>query len=115
MPDTNDEIERLQRLRDRNLQARDPSTRRGRYQSQYHRQRAARKGLTAGSVLSTFSHKVRGLFVGILLGLLAWILLSILVDAPWVDLAGLGAAVLFSAAGVFIGASFDWRDDLRDF
>jgi hypothetical protein len=37
------------------------------------------------------------------------------VKAAWVDLAGLGAVLLFAAAGVLVGASFDWRDDLRDF
>ena len=115
MPGSDDEIERLQRLRDRQLQARDPSGKRSRYEVEYKRQNAARKGLTLRSIFNTFSNKLKGLFIGIIIGLIAWVLVSIFVDATWKDLAGFALAMLCALVGVALGASFDWRDNLRNF
>lgn len=114
-PSNNDEVERLKRIRDRQLADRDPSGKRSGYTRTYSRQRSARQPLTLKSAINTFSNKLKGLIVGVLAGILAWIVLSLLVTAPWVDWAGLAAILLLAVAGVIVGASFDWRDDLRNF
>lgn len=114
-PSNNDEVDRLKRIRDRQLADRDPSGKRRGYTNTYSRQRSARQPLTLKSAVNTFSNKLKGLFMGIVLGVITWIVLSLLVTAPWVDWAGLAAILAFAGAGVLVGASFDWRDNLRNF
>jgi hypothetical protein len=41
-------------------------------------------------------------------------LLVAFVKADWVDLAGVLAVLVCPSLGFIFGASFDWRDELRD-
>jgi sulfite exporter TauE/SafE len=116
MSGSEDDVERWQRISERQISARDPSTvRKQRVQSVVQRQRTTRKAMTTKDIVRVFSYKMLGGIAGLVLGMIAWIVLTRLVVAWWVDYAGLGAAVLLAALGVLIGASFDWRDDLRNF
>jgi len=116
MAGTDDEIERWERIRDRQIAARDPSvTRKTRYQRVAQRQTSNRKKMTFSDIVHVFSYKVIGFFTGLLLGFIAWVVMSILLIDWWVDWAGLITAILLSALGILVGASFDWRQDLRDF
>ncbi len=115
MPTSDDEIRRLQRIRDQQLAARKPSEKRDKYFKEYHARHPDRKPMTLKEILLVFNNKWRGLFIGVLLGLLVWLVLSLLIDASWRDLAGAAVVVILGLLGVLIGASFDWRDDLRKF
>ncbi len=115
MPTSDDEIKRLQRIRDQQLAARKPSEKRDKYFKEYRARHPDRKPMTLKEILLVFNNKWRGLFIGILVGLLVWLVLSYLIDASWRDIAGLAAVAILGMVGVIIGASFDWRDDIRKF
>ncbi len=115
MPTSDDEIRRLQHLRDRQLAARKPSEKRDKYFKEYHTRHPARKPMTLKEIIEVFSNKWRGLFIGVLAGGVIWLALPLFIEASWRDLAGLGLTVVLGLIGVLVGASFDWRDDLRKF
>ncbi len=82
MPTSDDEIRRLQRLRDRQLAARKPSEKREKFFKEYHARHSTRKPMTLKEIIDVFSNKWRGLFIGVLTGVLIWLLLSLVPDAP---------------------------------
>jgi uncharacterized protein YacL len=109
-----DERERLKRLRDRQLRARNPqrgdarlmrhvATRRGRRQ----------KKVTLAEMVRDLPQKWRGLFLGAIIGMLIWLLLYILADGMWVDLVGLVSIVVLAFLGFALGQAFDVRDELK--
>lgn len=113
MPTSDDEIKRLQRIRDQQLASRVPTEKREKYFKEYHARHSARKPMTLKEILYVFNNKWRGLFLGVLLGVVIWLVVPLLTDTPWRDLIGLAAIVILGIVGVIIGASFDWRDDVR--
>ncbi len=114
-PSNNDDLEHLQRIRDRQIADRDPSGTRQKYSKQYGRQTRSRKPTTMKGVLNVFPNWMKGAFLGVIVGFIAWVVMSVTLDAAWVDWAGLAAVVILAGIGAFVGSSFDWRDDLRDF
>ena len=114
MSNQNKEIERLQRLRDRQLQARDPLKKERKKQGHITRQFKSRKGYTFGTASNDIGYKVKGALIGIFVAVLLWIILSIFIKESWVDLVGLFAVISFPLIGFILGSSFDWRDKLRD-
>ena len=107
-----DEIRRLQRIRDEQLQARDPKAKdKATSQRLATKHRWSRKKTTVWDVVDDFPAKWFYMLVGVLVGVSAALVLNILVDASWAPMAG-GIILLFSLiAGRVIGAIFDWRDD----
>jgi hypothetical protein len=116
MPDQDDEIKRYQRIRDQQLAAARPSAKRDRYFKEYKKSHSKRKQLTFSSLIEVFDYKWRGLAIGLILGLLLWqFLLPAFIKSPLLFWAGLIVTLLLGGLGMFFGASFDWRDDLRKF
>jgi hypothetical protein len=116
MPNQEDEIKRYQRIRDQQLAAARPSAKRDRYFKEYRKSHSNHKPTTLKDIIGVFDHKWRGLVIGLILGLIIWqVLLPMLTDAPWRNWAGLIVMILLGGLGMFFGASFDWRDDLRKF
>lgn len=125
MSDKDREIERLIRLRERQLQARDPHAKERKFERRdvARRRRKADERLSLGEILGYFPHKFRLAAVGALIGLLILIALPLMVEALlpgvieiiWLQIAGLVSIVVLAMIGWVIGSSFDWRDELRDF
>jgi Flp pilus assembly protein TadB len=113
--DSNNELERLKRLREQQLRDRDPLKKQRKVQRTVTRKYRARKNETLGELIAGVSHKLKGLIVGLFLGLLIWFLLALVFQETWVDLAGILAVVFLPALGVLFGGAFDTRDNLRDF
>ena len=110
------ERERLQRLRDRQLSARNPRKSDDRLMRQVARRgRRRQKKVTFGEMLRDLPHKWRGLFIGIVAGMLLWIVLDFLAEGVWVDAAGVLAIVFLAFFGFVMGRAFDVRDELRRF
>jgi len=110
----NDERERLKRLRERQLQARNPKKADQKVMRQVARRRGRRqKKVTVGEMVRDLPHKWRGLFFGCILGAILWLLLSLLVELAWVDLLGLAAILVLALVGYAMGQAFDARDELR--
>jgi hypothetical protein len=114
---TENEQERLKRLRDQQIQARDPKKKerqlsrritarnKALHEQEKHFYRAAAKDV---------SHKARGIYIGAVVGLVVMILLALFVEGKSVNLISILAIPFFISLGFLIGASLDWRDDMRD-
>lgn len=108
-----DERERLRRLRDRQLQARNPKKADARVMRSVARRRGRKqKKITLADMVRELPHKWRGLFFGIIIGTLIWLVLSALAEGAWVDPVGLISIVAAGSLGFALGQAFDARDDL---
>ena len=105
-----DELERLKRLRDQQLAARDP---RQRDRKLYARlsQQSKKKPLTLQSVLADFQSKWTWMFGGGLIGLAAAIFLPLILPYSWVWM--IQGTLIFAgiALGRLMGTVLDWRSD----
>ncbi|MBM3151371.1 MAG: hypothetical protein FJZ96_04075 [Chloroflexi bacterium] len=109
------EQERLLRLREQQLSARDPRHKRDQIaRLASNRERATDRRITTGRVWRTVSHLWRGIFIGLLLGIALVIGLPALWLSPWAlvvaIIVGLGLTGLFA----MIGSLLDYRDNLKD-
>ena len=115
MSDQRDEVERIQRIRERQLRLRDPKLRERQFQhkvaSRYRPDR-----LTIGQAIRELPGKWLGTIAGGLIGILVAIAFHILVelDAAWVDYASYGIVLSGLVLGRGVGAALDWRDEDHD-
>ncbi len=54
------------------------------------------------------------MYIGALLGLVIMLLLPMVMEGKMANIIGIAAFPFLIALGLLIGASFDWRDDIRD-
>ena len=110
------ERERLARLRDRQLSARNPRKTDDRIMQQVARRgRRRQKKVTFGEMVRDLPHKWRGLFIGIIAGMLLWIIFDFVGEGLWVDAVGILAIAFLAMLGFVMGRAFDARDELRRF
>jgi uncharacterized membrane protein len=112
MNNQEDEIRRLQRIRDEQLQARDP-TAKGRAQQQrlVKKHGHSRKKMTAKSIIMDFPAKWQFMVIGTLIGVLVALVLNIFVQAQWAQIVG-GVLIVFGlVAGRMMGAIKDWGNE----
>ncbi|MBM3144851.1 MAG: efflux RND transporter permease subunit [Chloroflexi bacterium] len=110
------EQDRLKRLRDQQIRARDPSVKEQRI-SQHITAQQKRKRKNENFIkdsVGDVSHKVKGVYIGAVLGLVIMITLPMLIEGRAAIIIGVAAFPFSMALGFIIGASFDWRDELRD-
>ncbi len=115
MNDQQKEIERLRRLREKQLSARDPLKQTRRDMSGLTRREKQRAGFTFSKLYQEMDHKWQGLVIGFLIGLLIAVVVGLAVPTTtgaWIALLGLVIPPVF---GFVFGASLDWRDDIRRF
>jgi hypothetical protein len=111
-----DEIDRIQAIRKRQIEARDPTKKE--YQSQkriakkYKRIRGNDNFFVDG--WKSLSKAWKGFLIGGFIGLIINIILPSYVPGISGVLFGIAAIILFMALGMALGGSFDWRDNLRD-
>jgi hypothetical protein len=115
MSDKNDELRRLKRIRDQQIQARDPSVKQKKLQRTIATRR--RKSVRKASfleILSQVSHKIKGTLIGGIIGLLIFLILPYFVKTSWIDLVGIGAIFFLAILGFFLGQALDARDSLKE-
>ena len=112
MSGQDDEIRRLQRLRDEQLRTRDPTAKeRAKQRRIAARRRSTRKKTTVWTVITDFPAKWLLMIVGALIGLLIALIINILVQAQWAQIVG-GVVVVFGlVVGRVLGAVRDWGDE----
>ncbi len=109
-----DERDRLRRLRDRQLQTRNPQRGDARLMRHVAKRRGRRqKKVTPADMVRELPHKWRGLFLGAIIGMFIWLLLYILAQGAWIDLVGLACMVVLAFLGFALGQAFDVRDELK--
>lgn len=111
----NPEQERLKRLRDRQLQDRDPLVK-GR---QFHREsvikeKRSKKPFSFSGAWADIPHIAKVPFYGLLMGILVIIALPYFWDSQWTFLAGAGVTLLFILFGAVVGNALDLRDNIKD-
>lgn len=107
-----DEVRRLQCLRDEQLQTRDPTAKeRARQQRLVTKHSHRRKKMTVKSILMDFPAKWQYMVIGTLIGLLVALVINILVQEPWAQIVG-GVLIVFGlVGGRLVGASRDWGNE----
>jgi hypothetical protein len=116
MPNNLDpEQERLIRLRERQLSTRDPGIKKKKFNNILtDRERKTKNTLSIGRVWNVIPHIWRGVFYGIVIGLITMAVLpSIWIsDKAW--LVSIISTAVFIVMGVLIGSALDYRDNLKD-
>ena len=111
------EQERAKRIRDEQLRVRDPKAKERRDSARYAQK--SKKQIDnqrfAKDTISSIPYGWRLGFYGLVIGFIIEVALPLFVEGNWVSMAGWVAVLLSTAFGVLVGASLDWRDDLRDF
>lgn len=113
--DRDKEIERLQRLRERQINARDPHKLTRKHMATASSREKKRKKFTADQILKEMDHKWVGLIYGFLIGGILSLVIGFLVPGSTGALIALLTLVIPPVAGFAFGASLDWRDDMRKF
>jgi hypothetical protein len=112
MKSDEDELSRLQSLRDQQIRDRDPTaSKTAQYRrtvANYNRQQ---KKITLTSVISDMPAKFWYMIIGGLLGGVLALILTILVDATWVTAVGWIAILFGVVSGRVMGATRDWGDE----
>jgi VIT1/CCC1 family predicted Fe2+/Mn2+ transporter len=112
MSNKDDEVRRLQRLREEQLRARDPSAKeKALHQRLSTKHRKARKRITVKSVILDFPAKWLLMIIGGLLGVLIALIINMVVQEQWVKVVGLIIVVFGIAVGRLLGAVRDWGDE----
>ena len=110
------EVDRLRRLRDKQLEARDPGKKERRLQQSIAtRQRSSTEPTSVGSMWKDIPHSWKGLLYGGLVGAAIIIGLPYLLDYPWLETATLVAFPFFVVLGFFIGRAADTRDRIKEY
>jgi len=109
MSNRNDEIERLRRLREKQITARDPLAK----EKAYHARMSARprSRMTAITILKDFPLKWTLMFAGGILAAIVAVVLSLSVKASWVPLVAFALIAAGLIVGRVIGAVLDWRNE----
>ncbi len=114
MSDKN-EVERLKRLREKQLSARDPNAYERKVQGEI-----ARKANTARKKQNFWKDSAKGLSrtlwgaaIGAVLGLIVLLVLGILMPGDLGGMLGIVAILILAVIGALIGGSFEWREEMR--
>jgi hypothetical protein len=105
-----DELERLKRLRERQLADRDP---RARDRALYQKVSALRqsKKLTLKNVLADLQAKWLWMFVGGVIGAIAALVIVLVFQAKWAEYVGYAIIAFGIVVGRLLGAVRDWGDE----
>ena len=111
-----DEIERIKRIRDAQIQARDPTVKQrqvqGKIATKYHRTKSQEHFVR--DAWGKFENIWKGLILGAFLGVLVMVFLPQFLPGQLGLLLGVSAIPLLMALGALFGAAFDWRDKIQD-
>ncbi|MGD8632711.1 MAG: hypothetical protein PVF85_04015 [Anaerolineales bacterium] len=111
-----DEVERIRRIRDRQIQMRDPQIKQKKLQRTISKRRRSRlESFDFTRLFSELPKLITGTLLGVLIGLLALVILPYFVKTDWVDYLGLGILIFTTFMGAAFGRAIDARDSLRDF
>ncbi len=115
MPTNPKEVERLKRIRDQQLRARDPLIKQRKLDhtiASKHRQ--ARGRFSFGKMWSEIPHRWRDATLGALLGSAAMIIVPGLIPGNWGLCLGVGALPFAAFLGFLIGRYEDSKEDVKD-
>lgn len=115
MSSRNSEQERFRRIRDRQIQLRDPQKKVNTLQHSISRRR--KKSVTRFSFRSMISetpNKFLGFVLGLIIGVLVLIIVPDFVEPPWGDVVGFVSIVFLAILGFLLGQAMDARDRIKE-
>ena len=116
MSGNDQELERLKRLRERQLADRDPLVEQRQFQrsSAQRERRLAKKSYSFSQMWNDVPHAWRGFFYGVVLGTVVLIILPLFWISPWAVPCSASTIVVFAIIGVIIGRAIDTRENIKD-
>jgi len=112
---SNQEQERLRKLREQQLQARDPLAKQRKFQqSSSRKEKRMRKSLSFSDVWNDIPHVVKVPLYGLIVGLILVVMIPKLWNSQYAIMIAGGLTLFFIIFGVFLGNALDIRDKLRD-
>ncbi|MBL8102271.1 MAG: hypothetical protein JNM02_07065 [Anaerolineales bacterium] len=112
---SNQEQERLKRLREKQLQARDPLVKQRQFQHNSSvKEKRMRKPFSMSKAWKDIPHLVKVPFYSLILGIVVIFVLPTFWDSTYAIYVGAGATALFMIFGAILGNSLDLRDDIRN-
>lgn len=112
MSNRNDEVERIQRIRDQQIRARDPKAQARKTQQKIRARRREDK-FSFQDILRTISAKWWGMIIGGIIGLVMAIVLNeaIVTEASWMEYVGYVIVLAGIVLGRGVGAAMDWSEE----
>ena len=111
-----DEIDRINAIRQRQIDARNPRKKeiqaQKRIATKYKSVRSKENFFVDG--WKNLAKAWKGFIYGGFLGLAVKLILPVFLPGPTASLFGFAAIIAFMVVGIALGGSFDWRDDLKD-
>lgn len=116
MPSNDQELERLKRLRERQLTDRDPLVKQRQFQraTTARERKLSKQSYSLGKMWSDIPHVWKGFFYGLVLGTLVLIILPFLWVSPWAIPCAIIALVVITIFGVVVGRAIDTRENIKD-
>ncbi|HRQ23896.1 MAG TPA: hypothetical protein PLF42_10770 [Anaerolineales bacterium] len=112
---SNQEQERLRRLREEQLQARDPQVKQRKVQRNIStKEKRMRRSFSLAQAWGDIPHIVKTPLYGLLLGIVIAILLPTFWASPYITLASGGAIIILMIFGLALGNALDVRDNIKD-
>lgn len=112
---SNQEQERLRRLRERQLADRDPKAKERQFQRMTaQRERKRDKSYSLARAWGDIPHIWRGSFYGLILGLFIMLVLPYFWDSSWTFLVSILAAIVTTMFGAVVGNAIDTREELKN-
>jgi hypothetical protein len=115
MSGNDQELERLKRLRDRQLSDRDPLVKQRKFQREsVQRERRYKKSYSLGKMWKDIPHAWKGFFYGLVLGTVVLLIVPMFWISPWAIPCSAASIVVFALFGVMIGRAIDTRENIKD-
>lgn len=116
MSGNNQELERLKRLRERQLTDRDPLVKQRQFQrvTTEREKRLSRQSYTLSKMWNDIPHMWKGFFYGIILGTMVLLILPFLWVSSWAVPCSATALVVFAIFGTTVGRAIDTRENIKD-
>ena len=105
------ERERLKRIREEQLSARDPTRKERQMQQRLVRRHSKKSGFDFETFASAIPAKTWLMILGALVGLLLAIITNIIVQADWARYVGIGLILYGLVVGRILGGVRDWGDE----
>jgi VIT1/CCC1 family predicted Fe2+/Mn2+ transporter len=111
----NDEVERLKRIRDQQLRARDPQKKQRKLQHNISsRYRSSQESFSFKKLWTGVPQKWRGIILGSFFGVIVLVALPTFIASDLAALVGIAVFFFLMVMGYMIGQAADARDELED-
>ena len=115
MPSGNYDPDRLRRLKEQQIEDRDPHKKtRKLHRTIAEKHRRAQTPFSIGRLWGEVPQRWRGLFFGALLGVVVVVVLPMVLPSKWTMPCAAGAFLFLLVLGFLVGRGLDARDDLKD-